>query len=77
MTEPALPHLGRFGHGLLLMRHGTSPRSSSLCEGDDGCWLEARDRATNEPLLGRPRHSGRAALTYTTPIGLRLNVSGR
>ena len=39
-------------------------------------WLEARDRATNEPLLGRPRHSGRAALTYTTPIGLRLNVSG-
>ena len=39
-------------------------------------WLQARDRATSEPLLGRPEHTGRATLGYALAFGLRVNVSG-
>ena len=43
----------------------------------EGSWalLDARDVASGEPLLGRPRHSGRATLTYALPIRLRASLT--
>lgn len=38
-------------------------------------YLAARDRASGEPLLGRPAHSGRASLEYALPIGLNAALS--
>jgi outer membrane receptor for ferrienterochelin and colicins len=39
-------------------------------------FLDARDEATDLTLLGRARQSGRVLLGYTTPFGLRLNLTG-
>ena len=38
--------------------------------------LHARDRATDQPLLGRPEHSARLQLGYTAAIGTRASVTG-
>jgi outer membrane receptor for ferrienterochelin and colicins len=37
----------------------------------DAVWL-----TTGEPLLGRPAHAGRLALSYAAPFGLRASVTG-
>ncbi|MBX6332950.1 MAG: TonB-dependent receptor [Gemmatimonadaceae bacterium] len=37
----------------------------------DAVWL-----TTGEPLLGRPAHTGRLALTYAAPFGLRASITG-
>jgi outer membrane receptor for ferrienterochelin and colicins len=39
-------------------------------------YLDAVWRSTGEPLLGRPRHSARLGLAYTTPLGQRLSLTG-
>lgn len=39
-------------------------------------YLEARDAASGEALLGRPAHSGRASLEYALPVGLRAALGG-
>ena len=38
-------------------------------------WLEALDRATERPLLGRARHSARGSLIQALPFGMRASVS--
>lgn len=37
--------------------------------------LATRDRATDEPLLGRPAHSGRVGATVSIPLGLRVSAT--
>jgi outer membrane receptor for ferrienterochelin and colicins len=37
--------------------------------------LDTRDRATGEPLLGRPEYSGRIGANYALPSGLRLSAT--
>lgn len=39
-------------------------------------YLEARESATDLPLLERPAHSARGTLDYALPIGLRLALTG-
>lgn len=39
-------------------------------------WLTTEDDATGLPLLGRPSHSGRLALSHALPVGLRASVAG-
>jgi outer membrane receptor for ferrienterochelin and colicins len=39
-------------------------------------YLVAEDRRTDQPLLGRPMHSGRASLGYARASGLRLTLTG-
>lgn len=39
-------------------------------------YLEARDSGTDEPLLGRPTHSGRLSLEYALPVGPRAALVG-
>lgn len=38
--------------------------------------LRAERADTDEPLLGRPEHSGRASVAYAHPVGLRATVTG-
>jgi outer membrane receptor for ferrienterochelin and colicins len=38
-------------------------------------WLATRDQSSGRPLFGRPEHSGRLALAYARPSGLRLGLS--
>lgn len=37
--------------------------------------LATRDRATDEPLLGRAAHSGRVGATVSIPLGLRVSAT--
>jgi outer membrane receptor for ferrienterochelin and colicins len=53
---------------------GTEARSARVEVGYS--FLDARAEATDLPLLGRPRHSGRVLLAYTTRFGLRFNLTG-
>lgn len=39
-------------------------------------YLDAEDRATGLPLLGRPEHAGRVALSHALPFGVRGSVAG-
>jgi outer membrane receptor for ferrienterochelin and colicins len=39
-------------------------------------FLDARNRVSGQPLLGRPRHSGRASLSVTGVAGVRLSATG-
>jgi outer membrane receptor protein involved in Fe transport len=39
-------------------------------------YLDARDRSTDETLLGRPRHSARAHAGYTLASGTRFGLTG-
>jgi outer membrane receptor for ferrienterochelin and colicins len=39
-------------------------------------FLDARNRVTDQPLLGRPRHSGRTSLAITGLAGLRVTATG-
>jgi outer membrane receptor for ferrienterochelin and colicins len=39
-------------------------------------FLDARNRVTDQRLLGRPRHSGRASLSLSGVAGLRLSATG-
>lgn len=38
--------------------------------------LETADRATRQPLLGRPRHAARASLSHPLPLRLQLSAVG-